>query len=131
LPRQFKTVEEMVRALRTKGIQQVTLSAKVATTTSPGGEQIAFRGRIVVEAKPPRGGRLEYVEQVMPYIANTKSPDIAMTEERSADLRAAQLTLARQLRSYRGEYQGVVASARAQLIERLQRDGIAVVEPED
>ncbi len=131
MARQFKTVDEMIGALHSKGIEQVTLSAKVATTTSPGGEQIAFRGRIVVEAKAARGSRLEYIEQLMPYITQTKSPEIAMTEDHSADLRAAQLSLARQLRSYRGEYQGVVASARLQLTERLKRDGIAVVEPED
>jgi uncharacterized protein YaiL (DUF2058 family) len=67
----------------------------------------------------------------MPYVTTTKSPDLPALEEHAAGLRAAQLALARQLRSYRGEYHAVVDSAKANVARRLAEAGIAVVEPED
>jgi hypothetical protein len=129
--RQFASINDLIEFMRARRIGEATLSARVATTTSPGGEQIAFRGRVVVEAKYGRSSRAEYVEQVMPYVASTKSPDLPASEEHAASLRAAQLALARQLRSYRGEYHAVVHSARAGLVRTLQEAGIAVVEPEE
>ena len=129
--RQFDNIDELIGFLRAKRIGEATLSVRVATTTSPGGDQIAFRGRVVVEAKYGRSSRAEYVEQVMPYVTTTKSPDLPALEEHAAGLRAAQLALARQLRSYRGEYHAVVDSAKANVARRLAEAGIAVVEPED
>ncbi len=126
--REFYTIDDLIQALKAQEVASAALTAKVATTTSPGGEQIAFRGRLVIEAELPGGERAEYVEQVMPYIANTKFPEVAATADRAAELRAAQLALARQLRSYRGEYQGVVAGARTHLTEKLEKAGIRVVE---
>jgi len=131
LGHEFETIDDLIGALTAEGVREVTLAAKVATTTIPGGDQISFRGRIVVEATLPGGPRAEYVEQVMPYIATTRSPGIAATADQAANLRAAQRALARQLRSYRGEYQGVVAAARAHVTEKLRRADITVVEPDD
>ena len=128
---EFETIDDLIGALRAESVREVTLSAKVATTTTPGGDQISFRGRIVIEAALPSGERAEYVEQIMPYITTTKSPGLDATADKARDLRQAQLTLARQLRSYRGEYQGVVAAARAQVTEKLRLAGIVVVEPGD
>jgi hypothetical protein len=130
LPQEFENLADMIDALRTAGVENVSLATKVATTVTPGGDQIAFRGRIVVSADLP-GARAEYVEQVMPYIAGTKSPDLPASPERAADLRSAQLALARQLRSYRGEYRGVVASTRARLATQLCEAGLAVVESDE
>ena len=131
MQRQCDSIGDLIAFMRARKIREATLSARVATTTSPGGEQIAFRGRIVVEARYGSKSRAEYVEQVMPYIANTKSPDLPASEERAADLRGAQRALARQLRSYRGEYHAVVDSAKADVARTLQDAGIAVVEQRD
>jgi len=129
--KQVQTLQEMIETLRAQGVRQVTLAARIATTTSPGGDQIAFRGSLVMSADMPSGESVEYVEHVMPYIASTKSPQIPATPERAPDLRAAQLALAGQLRAYRGEYQGIVDSTRAHLVRALSQAGIAVGEPED
>ncbi len=131
MTRQFASLDELVGFLRTKKIGEVGLSARVATTTSPGGDQISFRGRIVVEAKYGKQSRAEYMEQVMPYITATRSPDLPASAEHASSLRSAQLELARQLRSYRGEYHAVVDAAKAGLTRRLREAGIAVVEPQD
>lgn len=128
--RQFDRVDDLIGFLRARRIGEVALSARVATTTSPGGEQVSFRGRIVAEVRYGRGGRAEYVEQVMPYIASTRSPDLPATADRATDLRTAQLALARQLRAYRGEYHAVVEAAKARLAGELAEAGIAVVESE-
>lgn len=128
---EFAKLDEFIEALRAAGVKEAGLSAKVATTTSPGGDEIAFRGRIVVEGQLPGGEQVEYVEQIMPYVTSTRSPHLTATAEGAGALRAAQLALARQLRSYRGEYQGVVAAVRAQLTQRLAEAGLSVVEPED
>jgi len=130
LSRQFDSLEDMIGALRAAGVGTVFLATKVATAVTPGGDQIAFRGRVVVSAELP-DGPAEYVEQVMPYITGTKSPNLSASPERAADLRAAQLALARQLRSYRGEYRGVVASARTRLTTLLAEAGLTVAEPDD
>ncbi|MFB3883425.1 MAG: hypothetical protein ACE149_19340 [Armatimonadota bacterium] len=130
MPRSFGDIDGLISFLRSRKITEVTLSARVATTTSPGGEQIAFRGRIVVEAKYGRSGCAQYSEQVMPYVANTRSPDLPASAEHAEGLRAAQLALARQLRSYRGEYQAVVDSAKASVADRLARAGITIAEAE-
>ncbi len=131
MARQFEEIEDLISALRAQGVREATLTAKVATTTSPGGEQIAFRGCLVVEAKLGEAETAAYVEQVMPYITHAKSPQLGATEESAADLRSAQFALARQLRSYRGEYQAVVHAARAQLTARLKEAGIEVVDPDE
>jgi hypothetical protein len=131
LGHEFETIEDLIGALRAENVREVTLAAKVATTTTPGGDQISFRGRIVIEAALPSGERAEYVEQIMPYITTTKSPGLDPTADKARDLRQAQLFLARQLRSYRGEYQGVVSAARAEVTEKLRQAGIVVVEPSD
>jgi hypothetical protein len=130
LSRQFDSLEDMIGALRAAGVGTVFLATKVATAVTPGGDQIAFRGRVVVSAELP-DGPAEYVEQVMPYITGAKSPNLSASPERAADLRAAQLALARQLRSYRGEYRGVVASARTRLTTLLAEAGLTVAEPDD
>ena len=129
--RQFNRVDDLIAFLRARKIAEVSLSARVGTTTSPGGEQMSFRGRIVAEARYGRGSRAQYVEQVMPYIASTRSPDLPAAAVHAADLRGAQLALARQLRTYRGEYHAVVDAARARLASRLEEAGIAVVESEE
>ncbi len=131
MARQFEDIEDLISALRAQDVREATLTAKVATSTTPGGEQIAFRGRLVVEAKLAEAETATYVEQVMPYIAHAKSPQLGAAEEAAADLRSAQLALARQLRSYRGEYQAVVGAARAQLTARLKEAGIEVVDPDE
>lgn len=131
MPRQFERVDDLIAFLRARKIGEVALSARVATTTSPGGEQMSFRGRIVAAARYGRSSRAEYVEQVMPYIASTRSPDLPAAVDRAADLRTAQLALARQLRTYRGEYEAVVEAAKERLASRLAEAGIAVVESEE
>ena len=131
MQRQFDSLTDLIEFLRARKIAEAALSARVATTTSPGGDQIAFRGRIVVEARYGKKSRAEYVEQVMPYITSTRSPDLPASEERASDLRSAQLALARQLRSYRGEYHAVVDAVREHLARELQHAGIAVVESRD
>lgn len=130
MAREYESLEEMIEALRGAGVATASLSGRVACTTTPGGDQVAFRGRLVVSAELTDGEQAEYTEQVMPYTASTLSPDLPATEEKAGDLRAAQLMLARQLRSYRGEYQAVVDAARQQLMRRLEEAGIAVVEEE-
>ena len=129
VPKEVQTIEELIDALQEQGVREVVIAGRIATSTSPGGDQIAFRGSLLVSAEAASGETFEYVEQVMPYIANTTSPQISATAETAADLRAAQLALAGQLRAYRGEYQGVVSAARARLADRLSQAGIAVVEP--
>lgn len=131
MAREFDDIDRLIAALREESAREATLTAKVATTTSPGGEQIAFRGRIVVEARLGEADTAVYVEQVMPYVANTKSTQSGPSGERAADLRSAQLALARQLRSYRGEYQAVVDAARKQIVAKLEDAGVQVVEPHD
>ena len=128
--RQFNSITDLIEFLRGRKIGEATLTASVATTTSPGGEQIAFRGRVVVGAGYGKRSLAEYVEQVMPYVTSTRSPDLPASAEHAAGLRGAQLELARQLRSYRGEYQAVVAAAKDDLTRKLQQAGIAVVEAE-
>jgi hypothetical protein len=127
----FDDIDALIGELQAKNAREATLTAKVATTTSPGGEQIAFRGSIVVEARLGEAETVSYVEQVMPYITNTKAPLLGPSEEAAADLRSAQLALARQLRSYRGEYQAVVNAARVRLADKLKGAGIEVVERSD
>ncbi len=131
MARRVQTVEELIEVLRGQGVGRVALARKIATTTSPGGDHTAFRGRLVVSAHTPSGESLEYVEHVMPYIADTRSPQLPATEETAPDLRAAQASLASQLRAYRGEYQAVVGSARARLVDTLKEAGVDVVEAED
>jgi hypothetical protein len=121
----------MIDALRAAGVTRASLLGRIATTTSPGGDQVAFRGRIEVTALLSEGERAEYVEQVMPYITSTMSPELSASADKATDLRSAQLALARQLRSYRGEYQAVVEAARQRLTERLTEAGISVVEQEE
>ncbi|UCC68262.1 MAG: hypothetical protein JSV79_14340 [Armatimonadota bacterium] len=131
MAKQIQGVQELIEALRQHGVSRVEVARRIATTTNPGGDQIAFRGRLVVSADTPSGETLEYVEHVMPYIASTKSPQLPATAETAPDLRAAQAALAGQLRAYRGEYQGVVGSARGRLVEVLKEAGMDVVEPEE
>lgn len=129
--REYDNLDGMIEALRGAGVATASLSGRVATMTMPGGDQIAFRGRIVVSAELGDGERAEYTEQVMPYIANTMSPDLPAKQEKAADLRAAQRALSVQLRSYRGEYQAVLDAVRERLTRKLGEAGIAVVEREE
>lgn len=131
MPKQFNRLEEMLEFLRAKGVDCLALSSRVATSTTPGGDQIAFRGSVMVTATYGKRGQSHYVEQVMPYIAQTKSPDLPAAPEHAAGLRAAQLSLARQLRTYRGEYRAMVDQAKAALAEKLTAAGFAIMEPED
>lgn len=131
MAKQFQSMREMIQELQGRDVRQVTVAGKVATTTSPGGERIAFRGRIVVEAELAEGERAEYVEQVMPYVTHTETPDLPPAQERAAQLRRAQQSLARQLRSYRGEYQGVVDGVRSRVTRELEEAGLTIVEPEE
>lgn len=128
---EFAKLDEFIEALRSAGVKEAGLSAKVATTTSPGGNEIAFRGRVVVEGLLPGGERVEYIEKLKPHTTSTSPPDLEATAEGAGALRAAQLALARQLGAYRAEYQGVVAAAREDLTRRLREAGVRVVEPED
>ncbi len=131
MTRHFDDLDQLIAALPAEMPAEASLTAKVATTTSPGGEQIAFRGRIVVEVQLAKGEVGAYVEQVMPYIATTKSPETPARGEGAADMRSAQLALARQLRSYRGEYQAVVDAARTKLAAKLAKAGVKIIEPDD
>ncbi len=126
--REFDDIDKLIAALRSESAPKATLTAKVATATSPGGGQIAFRGSLVVEAQLGESETATYVDHVMPYITNTKAPHAG---EGAADLRSMQLALARQLRSYRGEYQAVVDAARAKLAATLEEAGVRIVEPDD
>jgi len=119
-----------VEALRGAGVHEVALSSRVATTVSPGGEQIAFRGSLVISAELSGGEVAEHVVQVMPYTTHAEVPQVPVTEEHAAELRLARQSLGRQLRAYRAEYQGVMEGARAALVEQLSREGLTVVEPE-
>jgi hypothetical protein len=127
--REFDDIDKLIAALRSESAPKATLTAKVATATSPGGGQIAFRGSIVVEVQLGESETATYVDHVMPYITNTKAPQAG--EGAAADLRSMQLALARQLRSYRGEYQAVVDAARAKLAATLEEAGVRIVEPDD
>lgn len=129
--REFDDIDKLIAALRSESAPKATLTAKVATATSPGGGQIAFRGSIVVQAQLGESETATYVEHVMPYITNTKAAQPEPGEGAAADLRSMQLALARQLRSYRGEYQAVVDAARAKVAAKLEEAGVQVVEPDD
>lgn len=127
---QFESLEQLVAALRERGLREATVAGKVATTTSPGGGQVVFRGRLLVSADLGGGRRGCYTEHVMPYVTQTEAPEVALLPADAAHLRAAQRSLARQLRAYRQEYQAVMEAARAALVDRLARAGVAVTEPE-
>ncbi len=127
---EFGSLEELVAALRERQVREVAVTGKVATTTSPGGGQVVFRGRLVVCADLGRGRQECYTEHVMPYVTETEAPEMALLPDHAADLRAAQRSLARQLRAYRHEYQAVMEAARAALADRLARAGVEVTEPE-
>jgi hypothetical protein len=128
--KQFQSIQELIEELQARDIRQVTVAGKVATTTSPGGERIAFRGRIIVGADLGRGERVEYVEQIMPYVTQTEAPDLPPAEEQTSQLRQAQQSLARQLRSYRSEYQDIIGAVRSRLTHELSEAGLSIVEPE-
>jgi hypothetical protein len=128
--RQFENLDEMLESLRKQGGREVALTGKVATTTSPRGQETRFRGRLVVSAQIG-AQRAEYVEQVEPYVARTEPRDIPVTQERAADLRRFRLALTAQLRAYREEYRDLMDAARASLIEKLRQAGLDVVEPEE
>jgi hypothetical protein len=121
----------MLQFLRAKGIAQLALASRVATTTSPGGDQISFRGWVTAEADYGTRGQARYTEYLMPYIAQTKSPDLPALPGHADTLRAAQLSLARQLRTYRGEYRSLVEQARENLAARITQAGFTLTEPED
>ena len=129
--KQFQTLDSLIEALKARGVNQVELAGKVATTISPGGQQISFRGRLIVSADLGQGDRAEHVEQVMPYVTHTDAPDVPVAKERATELQQAQLALARQLRAYRGEYESVMDVARSALAQRLRAAGLAISEPEE
>jgi len=127
----FRDLDEMIASLRERQVGEVSLAGKVATTTSPGGEQISFRGRLIVSADLGSGERGEYVEQVEAYVTQPGVPEVPVSKRRATELQRFQMALTQQLRAYRGEYQGLMEAARRSLTERLGRAGIRVVEPGD
>lgn len=127
---QFQNLDEMIESLRARGVREVVLSGRVATTTRPKGEQLTFRGRLVATADLGAGQVAEYVEQVDPHVTQPKAPELDASLETATDLQRAQLALARQLRAYRDEYQDVMDAARARLTEAFGQAGIAVLEGE-
>jgi hypothetical protein len=126
----FESLDDLVRSLRSHGIDQVHLTGKVATTTTPAGEQITFRGRLTITANIGRGESAEYEEQVSRHVTETAAPDLPVTRAGAADLHSAQAALAQQLRAYRTGYQAVMQAARSDLADRLKRAGIGVAEAE-
>lgn len=70
------------------------------------------------------------MEQVVPYVTEPSPPDLPVKEAASDELQRCRQVLVSQLRAYRGEYQSVMAAARASLTERLRQAGIAVAEAE-
>lgn len=51
----FHSLEELIEGLRARQVERVSLVGRVATSTSPGGKRITFRGQVVVAAD--LGGR--------------------------------------------------------------------------
>jgi hypothetical protein len=127
----FQTLDELVESLRARGVRDVRLTAKVATTTSPGGKQITFRGRLRVSADLGDGEQAEYEEQVLRYVTETKAPELPVSSKVAPALRTAQAALAQQLQAYRGNYRAAMQAARSNLTARLKRVGVNVVEAED
>jgi isoaspartyl peptidase/L-asparaginase-like protein (Ntn-hydrolase superfamily) len=127
----FQTVEELIARLQAQRVREVRITSKVATSTSPGGEQITFRGRLVLSADLGAGDWAECIQRVQPYVTESGAPEIPIAREKASDLQRCQLALMCQLRAYRGQYQGVMEAARSSLTERLKRAGISVVEPEE
>lgn len=131
MARRFQDIDELIQDLQARGVDEVALTGKVATTTSPGGEKITFRGRLIASADLGGGDNAEYVEQVEPYVTQPGAPDVPAKKSRASELQRCQLALMRQLRAYRGEYQGLMDAARASLTQKLTDAGISVVDPED
>lgn len=131
MDKQFQTLESLIEALQARGVSQVELAGKVATTVSPGGQPISFRGRVIVSADLGQGERAEYVEQVRPHVTHNEAAEVPVEEERAAELQQAQRALARQLRAYRGEYEGVMDAARSGLAQRLRAAGLSIAESEE
>jgi hypothetical protein len=127
----FETLDDLVQCLRARGVDRVRLAGKVATTTSPGGGQITFRGRLRITADLGQGELAEYQEQLSRYVTETKAPELPVTRKEAATLRSAQAALAQQLQAYRSDYQAVMHAARSALTDRLKRTGIGIVEAED
>jgi hypothetical protein len=130
VPKQFATLDELIESLRSRGLREVTLSGRVATTTTPKGEQITFRGRLVATADLGTEERGEYVEEVAPHSTRPEAPDLEISEAAATDLQRAQTALARQLHAYRDEYQGTMEAARARVTQALRDAGMVVVEGE-
>ena len=123
--------EELVEELQRKGVSRVAMAGKVATVTTPKGEQVIFRGRLVVTAVVGEGRVVEYVEQVAPYATTPEAPSLPVSPAVEPQLRQAQMALMAQLRAYREQYQARMAAARTGLSSRLHAVGIAVMSPED
>jgi hypothetical protein len=130
VPKQFQTLDEMVESLRSRGVREVTLTGRVATTTTPKAEEITFRGRFIATSDLGRGEAGEYTEEVDPHVTRPTAPEMAISEGAATDLQKAQAVLARQLRAYRDEYRETMDAARARLVRAFQDAGIAVVEGE-
>lgn len=126
-----QSMDELLAGLQAHQVKAVTLMSKVATTTSPGGQELTFRGRVVVCADLGGGARAEYVEQVESHITKTGAPEVPLERERADELQRCRDALTCQLRAYRSEYQGAMEAARRDLTERLTRAGVSVVEPEE
>jgi len=127
----FGTLDQLVEGLRARGVSEVRLAGKVATSTSPGGKQITFRGRLTVSAELDEAESIEYEEQVRRVVTEVEAPELPINRKRATDLQAAQAALMRQLQAYRSEYQSVMESARADLTQALSRAGISVLEAEN
>jgi hypothetical protein len=128
MSRHFDNLADMLRCLEDEGVQEVAIAGKVATTTSPRGEDITFRGRLIVSADVG-GKRAQYVEQVRPYVTHMEPCEVTDDDDQVANLQRCRLVLTRQLSAYRKEYRGLMESARASLVGKLREAGVGIVEP--
>ncbi len=127
----FRTLDEMVTYLKARGVSEARVTGKVATSTSPGGGQVTFRGRLIVSAELEGEEKAAYEERVHRVVSDTGAPTLPTDTKREGDLHAAQTALLGQLKAYRAEYQAVMQSAREAVTRALDMAGITVVEGGD
>lgn len=108
---------------------EVSLSGEVDTTISPGGQYVRLNGRIVVAAESTGGERVEHTEYVMPYVGSAENANVPVGDDPAPTVRDARRVLARQIRSYRGEYQGIMDRVRDAMGKKLKKAGIRVKAP--
>lgn len=127
----FRTLDELVTYLKARGVSEARVTGKVATSTSPGGGQVTFRGRLIVSADLEGDERAAYEERVHRVVSDTGAPALPADTKREGDLHAAQMALSGQLKAYRAGYQAVMQSAREAVTRALEMAGITVVEGSD